>query len=72
MEVHVEDDGGATIRLSKIELVGYYNLVNSFLNQGTTWADGSPIPPEVLRPHQLQLHQLAVAIGRNDVPHPDQ
>jgi hypothetical protein len=72
MEVHVEDDGGATIRLSRIELVRYFNLVSDFLHQGTTWADGSPIPPAVLRPHQLQLHQLAVAIGRNDVPHPGQ
>lgn len=71
MEITREQDGGATIRLSPLELVRYYNLVNAFLNQGSTCADGSPIPAEVLRPHQIQLHQLAVAIGRDDIPHPD-
>lgn len=72
MEIQPEADGGATIRLSNIELVGYYNLLNSFLQQGATWADGTSIPDETLRPHRLQLHQLAVAIGRDDVPHPDE
>ncbi len=71
MDLHPEPDGGATIRLSKVELVAYYNLLNGFLQQGETWVDGTPIPQEVLRPHRLQLHQLAVAIGRHDVPHPD-
>ena len=69
LELQPEDDGGATIRLSRLELVGYFNLLSVFLNQGSTWADGSPIPAEALRPHRIQLHQLATAIGRTDVAH---
>lgn len=71
MDLRSEPDGGATIRLSRLELVGYYNHLSRFLSEGETWSDGSPIPDEVLRPLRLQLHQLSVAIGRDDIAHPD-
>ena len=47
MDVQPEADGGATVRCSQQELVGFYNLLNQFLNEPTTWADGAAIPPEV-------------------------
>lgn len=72
MDITPEADGGATITLTRQELVAYYNLLNGFLREGSTWSDGSPIPAEVTRPQRLQLHQLAVALGRDDDSEPDQ
>lgn len=63
MDLTTESDGGATLRLSHLELVGYYNLLNQFLRETTTWVDGSPIPDEVLAPQWAQLRQLSSAIG---------
>ncbi len=71
MDVHPEPDGGATLRLSPVELAGYFNLLSEFLNRGNAWSDGTPIPPVATRPMRLQLHQLAIALGRNDIPPPD-
>ncbi len=72
MDLRPEPDGGATLRLSRQELVGYYNLLAQFLREPLTWVDGTPIPPEVARAQRLQLHQLAVAVGMEQYhPHPD-
>jgi hypothetical protein len=70
VHLELEADGGATIRLSRQELVQYYNLLNAFMAQ-TCWSDGRPVPEEITLPHLRQLHQLAVAIGRDDVLDPD-
>lgn len=61
MEVLSRDpDGGATLRLSKVELVRYYNLMNAFLQPSTSqelaWArEGGQID---------QVETLADLIGR--------
>lgn len=70
MEVHPDPDGGATLRLSPQELVQYYNLLDSFLAEGKTWSDGTPMPDDVLRPFVEQLSQLRRAIGRPDLEAP--
>ncbi len=64
-------DGGATVRLSNVELVRMFNGLVQPLQPPLTWADGTPIPPEVTHPLRLQLHQLALLLGREDIPHPD-
>jgi hypothetical protein len=65
MDVTTHEDGGATLRLSHVELVRYYNLVNASLQNGT-WLDGTPIPLELLTPQWQQLRQLAQAVGVPD------
>lgn len=70
VEITANPDGGATVRLSHLELVGFYNLLNAWLQEATALSDGSPIPPDWTYRQRVQLHQLAKAIGRSDVPHP--
>ena len=64
-------DGGATVRLSQVELTRMFNGLVQLLQPPLTWADGSDIPRDVLHPLRLQLHQVARLIGRKDIPHPD-
>jgi hypothetical protein len=68
MEIRPEPDGGATLRLSKSELVSLYNLENGFVHQA---AKDPTVSAEWLRPARIRLHQIAVLLGRDDVPHPD-
>ena len=73
VDVQREADGGATLRCSQQELVRFYNLLNQFLNEATTWTDGTPIPPEVAHDQRVQLHQLAALVGMEKYhPHPDE
>ena len=71
MDLTLNPDGGATLGLSHIELVRYYNLLNQALRDWTTWADGTPMPSEVLRPQWVQLRQLAAAVSMPDPGEPD-
>lgn len=70
MERH--SDGGATVRLSEIELTRMFNGLVYALRPPLTWVDGTPIQPEATHSLRLQLHQVAVLLGRDDIPHPDQ
>ena len=60
MEIRVELDGGATVRLSHQELVRFYNLVNQFVRGAE---QDSSIDPKLLEPQRLQLEQLARAVN---------
>ncbi len=66
-----QPDGGATVRLSKVELARMFNGLVQQLQPPLNWEDGTPIPPEVTHPLRLQLHQVALLLGRDDIPHPD-
>jgi hypothetical protein len=66
VEITSNSDGGANLTLSRRELAGYFNLLSQYLNETTTWTDGTPIPPEISRPLRVQLDQLASALGRPD------
>ncbi len=64
-------DGGATLRLSQVELGRMFNGLVHNLQPPLTWTNGTAIPPEVLHPLRVQLHQVALLIGRDDIRHPD-
>jgi hypothetical protein len=66
--IRTHQDGGATVRLSKVELVRFYNLLNVFLNPATPqeleWAEkGGQI---------AVVHLLADLIGMPRPTYPPQ